>query len=143
MEAEASVIPARDSIGSVERMMKAVVQRRYGAPEALEVRAISVPSVAADEVLVRVRAASVHPDVWHVLRGVPYIVRLMGAGLRRPRNPVPGTDVAGQVEAVGASVTRFRPGDEVFGETVRGHQWHNGGAYACNHLAFVPEAQGG
>ena len=145
MKAEASVIPARDSIGGVERMMKAVVQRRYGAPDALEVRTVSVPPVAADDVLVRVRAASVHPDVWHVLRGVPYIVRLMGAGLRRPRNPVPGTDVAGQVEAVGASVARFRPGDEVFGETVRGHQWHNGGAYAeyvavpADQLEMKPE----
>jgi NADPH:quinone reductase-like Zn-dependent oxidoreductase len=81
-------------------------------------------------VLVRVRAASVHADVWHVVTGWPYVLRLMGAGLRRPKNQVPGTDVAGVVEAVGASVTRFSPGDEVFGETMLGMQWRNGGAFA-------------
>ncbi|HSJ43967.1 MAG TPA: NAD(P)-dependent alcohol dehydrogenase [Euzebyales bacterium] len=110
--------------------MKAVVQQQYGSPDALEVREIAMPTIADDEVLVRVRAASVHPDVWHVVQGVPYVLRLMGAGLRHPTNPVPGTDVAGKVDAVGAKVTRLRPGDEVFGETVRGHQWRNGGAYA-------------
>jgi NADPH:quinone reductase-like Zn-dependent oxidoreductase len=68
--------------------------------------------------------------------GRPYALRLMGNGVRRPRNPVPGTDVAGVVEEVGASVTRFRPGDEVFGETLRSHQWRNGGAYA--EYAAVP-----
>jgi NADPH:quinone reductase-like Zn-dependent oxidoreductase len=110
--------------------MRAIVQDAYGSPGVLELREIPMPAVGPDDVLVRVRAASVHPDVWHVLTGRPYVLRLMGAGLRRPRNPVPGTDVAGRVEAVGRSVTRFRPGDEVFGECVRGHQWHNGGAFA-------------
>ena len=71
-----------------------------------------------------------HPDIWHVLHGVPSILRLMGAGLRRPAHPVPGTDMAGTVEAVGEAVTRFHPGDEVFGETVKGYQWRNGGAFA-------------
>jgi NADPH:quinone reductase-like Zn-dependent oxidoreductase len=110
--------------------MQAIVQDTYGSADALELREIPTPAVGADDVLVRVRAASVHPDVWHVLTGRPYVLRVMGAGLRRPRNPVPGTDVAGRVEAVGPRVTRFRPGDEVFGECVRGHQWHNGGAFA-------------
>lgn len=119
--------------------MKAVVQETYGPPEALEVREVAMPTVADDEVLVRVRAASVHPDVWHVVLGVPYLLRLIGAGLRRPANPVPGTDLAGTVEAVGGSVARFRPGDEVFGESVRGHQWRNGGAYA--EYVTVPAAQ--
>src|SRR5690606_35838894 len=91
-----------------------------------------------DEVLVRVRAASVHPDVWHVVTGQPYVLRLMGSGLRRPRNPVPGTDMAGVVESTGARATRFRPGDEVFGETLRSMQWKNGGAYA--EYVAVPEA---
>jgi len=124
--------------------MKAVVQDTYGAPEVLAVREVALPAVADDEVLVRARAASVHPDVWHVVRGVPYLLRVMGSGVRRPGNPIPGTDVAGQVEAVGASVARFRPGDEVFGETVRGHQWRNGGAYAeyvavpADQLAMKP-----
>jgi len=118
--------------------MKAIVQRGYGAPEeVLALREIDVPVVAEDEVLVRARAASVHPDVWHVVTGRPYVLRLMGAGLRTPRVPIPGTDVAGLVEAVGGRVTRFRPGDAVFGECVRGHQWHNGGAYA--EYVAVPE----
>ncbi|GAA0824083.1 NAD(P)-dependent alcohol dehydrogenase [Streptosporangium amethystogenes subsp. fukuiense] len=110
--------------------MKAVVQDAYGSPEVLELREIDKPVVKEDEVLVRVRAASVHPDVWHVVSGRPYVLRLMGAGLLRPKNRVPGTDVAGQVESVGKNVTRFRPGDEVFGETIRGNQWKNGGAFA-------------
>jgi NADPH:quinone reductase-like Zn-dependent oxidoreductase len=110
--------------------MKAIVQDRYGAPDVLQLREIERPVVRDDEVLVRVRAASVHADVWHVVAGWPYVLRLMGAGLRRPKNPVPGTDVAGQVESVGKSVTRFKPGDEVFGETIRGYQWAHGGSYA-------------
>ncbi|MEV4383004.1 NAD(P)-dependent alcohol dehydrogenase [Streptosporangium sp. NPDC049644] len=110
--------------------MKAVVQDAYGSPEVLELREIDKPVVKEDEVLVRVRAASVHPDVWHVVSGRPYVLRLMGAGLLRPKNRVPGTDVAGHVESVGRKVTRFRPGDEVFGETIRGNQWKNGGAFA-------------
>lgn len=111
--------------------MRAVVQEGYGAPdEVLRVREIERPVIGDEQVLVRVRAASVHPDVWHVVTGRPYVLRLMGAGARRPKNPVPGTDVAGVVEAVGKSVTRFVPGDEVFGETMLGMQWRNGGAFA-------------
>jgi NADPH:quinone reductase-like Zn-dependent oxidoreductase len=110
--------------------MKAIVQRRYGPPDVLSLGDVDKPAVGDDDVLVRVHAASVHPDVWHVMSGRPYVLRLMGAGLRRPRNPVPGTDVAGHVESVGRNVTRFQPGDEVFGESVHGHQWRNGGAFA-------------
>jgi NADPH:quinone reductase-like Zn-dependent oxidoreductase len=118
--------------------MKAIVQHRYGPPdEVLKLEEIDRPEVGDDEVLVRVRAASVHPDVWHVVRGVPYVLRLMGAGLRRPNRAVPGTDVAGTVESVGRNVTRFRTGDQVFGESVSGYQWNNGGAYA--EYAAVPE----
>ena len=118
--------------------MKAVVQTGYGPPdEVLEVREVPIPDIGDDEVLVRVRAASVHPDVWHVVMGWPYALRIMGAGLTGPRNPIPGTDVAGSIEAVGGSVTRFQPGDEVFGETMRSYQWHNGGAFA--EFVAVPE----
>ena len=118
--------------------MKAIVQRGYGAPEdVLRLQEIDKPSATDGEVLVRVRAASVHPDVWHMVTGVPYALRLMGAGFRRPKNVVPGTDMAGEVESVGRNVTRFKPGDAVFGECVRGHQWHNGGAYA--EYVCVPE----
>ena len=112
-------------------MMKAIVQEKYGSPDdVLQLREIDKPMVGDDEVLVRVRAASVHPDVWHVVTGRPYVLRLMGAGVLKPKNPVPGTDVAGLVESVGKDVTRFRPGDEVFGETLTKLQWRNGGAFA-------------
>jgi NADPH:quinone reductase-like Zn-dependent oxidoreductase len=118
--------------------MKAIVQDKYGSPDdVLQLREIAKPVVGDGEVLVRVRAASVHPDVWHVVTGRPYVLRLMGAGLLKPKNPVPGTDVAGEVESVGKDVTRFRPGDEVFGETHRGLQWRNGGAFA--EYASVPQ----
>jgi NADPH:quinone reductase-like Zn-dependent oxidoreductase len=110
--------------------MKAIVQESYGSPDDLELREVDTPAVGEDEVLVRVRAASVHPDVWHVVTGRPYVLRLGGSGFFRPKNPIPGTDMAGIVESVGGSVTRFRPGDPVFGETIVTHQWVNGGAFA-------------
>jgi NADPH:quinone reductase-like Zn-dependent oxidoreductase len=117
--------------------MKAIVQVTYGSPDVLELREIEKPTVKDDEVLVRVHAASVHPDVWHVVRGLPYVLRIMGAGLLRPNNSVPGTDVAGHVESVGKNVRQFQQGDEVFGETIKGYQWTNGGAYA--EYVSVPE----
>ncbi len=117
--------------------MQAIVQDRYGSTDILELREIDKPTVKDDEVLVRVHAASVHPDVWHAMRGMPYVVRIMGSGLFKPTNPVPGTDMAGQVESVGNNVERFQPGDEVFGETVTRNQWHNGGAFA--EYVSVPE----
>lgn len=110
--------------------MRAVIQERYGSVDDVTVREVATPAVADDEVLVRVRAASVHPDVWHVLEGRPYALRLMGAGVRQPRDQIPGTDVSGVVESVGKDVTQIRPGEAVFGETLRGFQWRNGGAYA-------------
>jgi NADPH:quinone reductase-like Zn-dependent oxidoreductase len=119
--------------------MKAIIQDRYGPPDVLKLREIDRPTVKDDEVLVRVRAASLHPDVWHALRGVPYVLRVMGSGLRRPKNPVPGTDVAGLVESVGESVTRFHAGDEVFGQNVGAYLWGNGGTYA--DYAAVPESR--
>jgi NADPH:quinone reductase-like Zn-dependent oxidoreductase len=117
--------------------VKAIVQTSYGSADALELRDVPMPAIADDEVLVRVHAASVHADVWHVVSGNPYVLRVMGAGLRRPRNPVPGTDVAGQAVSVGRGVTRFAPGQAVFGETLRGHQWRHGGAFA--EYAVAPE----
>lgn len=90
--------------------MKAIVQQAYGSPdEVLELQDIDKPVVKDDEVLVRVHAASVHPDVWHVVRGVPYVLRIMGAGLLKPKNRVPGTDVAGHVEPVGRNVKELQP----------------------------------
>src|SRR5215211_6570681 len=95
--------------------MKAIVQDEYGSPDVLELRDIDLPECADDEVLLRVHAAGVGRDVWHVMAGLPYPIRLAGYGLRAPKNPVVGSDVAGVVEAVGKNVTRFQPGDEVFG----------------------------
>ncbi len=119
--------------------MKAIIQSSYGPPRAvLTIGDRERPVPGPDEVLVRVRAASVHADVWHVVTGLPLVLRLMGAGLRRPKNPVPGTDLAGIIESVGTEGSRFRPGDEVFGETIRGMQWINGGAYA--EYAVLPES---
>src|SRR3954464_8472123 len=94
--------------------MKAVVQVNYGSPDVLEFRDIDRPVVKDDEVLVRVRAAAVNIGDWHLLRGVPYVMRL-GIGMRRPRREIPGLDIAGQVEAIGRNVKQFQPGDEVFG----------------------------
>jgi NADPH:quinone reductase-like Zn-dependent oxidoreductase len=117
--------------------MKAVVQIKYGAPEeALTVREIDKPVPGDCDVLVKVRAASMHADVWHVVAGLPYLLRLFG-GLRKPKSQVPGTDLAGVVESVGAKVTRFKVGDEVFGESVK-FGWVNGGSYA--EYAAVPES---
>lgn len=110
--------------------MQAIVQEKYGSPYDLALQEVELPTVGDHDALVRVRAASVHPDVWHVVTGRPYVVRLMGAGLTKPRRPIPGTDMAGIVESVGKNVTRFGKGDEVFGETSAVHQWTNGGAYA-------------
>lgn len=117
--------------------MRAVVQTGYGPPdEVLEVREIATPVPADDEVLVRVRAASVHADVWHMVLGRPYLLRLLWAGFRRPKEAVPGTDFAGVVEAAGAGVTEFRAGDEVFGESFRELAWRNGATFA--EYAAVP-----
>ena len=98
--------------------MKAIVARGYGSPDGLDFCDIDKPELGEDGVLVRVRAASVNPYDWHMMRGHPYFVRL-GEGFRRPKHDVLGTDVAGEVEAVGSSVAELRPGDEVFGGRVR------------------------
>lgn len=95
--------------------MKAVVQDRYGSPDVLEFREVDKPVVADHEVLVRVHAATVNARDWHLMRGDPYLARLV-LGFRGPKTKIRGTDFAGQVEAVGKDVKRFRPGDEVFGE---------------------------
>jgi len=95
--------------------MKAIVQDAYGSADVLHLREVSKPEIDDDEVLVRVRAAGVDRGVWHVMTGLPYLIRMAGYGLRAPKKPVLGTDLAGVVEAVGKKVTRFRPGDEVLG----------------------------
>jgi len=115
--------------------MKAIVQDKYGSADALELRDIDRPEIGDTEVLVHVHAASVHVGDWILMTGTPFVMR-MATGLRKPKIPVPGTDIAGTVEAVGAGVTKFRPGDEVFG-------WGTGAfaEYASaseDHLALKP-----
>jgi NADPH:quinone reductase-like Zn-dependent oxidoreductase len=94
--------------------MRAIVQHRYGSADVFQFARVDRPEVADNEVLLRVHAAGLDRGVWHLMTGLPYLGRLV-FGVRRPRNPVPGTDVAGTVVAVGSAVTRFSAGDEVFG----------------------------
>ena len=96
--------------------MKAVVYRCYGPPDVLTIEDLEKPMPGPDELLVRVHAASVNPYDWHFMRGSPYLMRL-GSGIGAPSNIRIGADFAGTVEAVGSNVTRFGPGDEVFGGT--------------------------
>jgi NADPH:quinone reductase-like Zn-dependent oxidoreductase len=121
-----------------ETTMKAIVQDEYGSAEVLELREIDKPVPGDGEVLVRVHAAGLHRGDWHVMTGLPYLVRIVvpSLGLRKPKIPVRGMDVAGTVEAVGGNVTRFQPGDAVFG-------WVDGSfaEYACapdDQLAAKP-----
>jgi NADPH:quinone reductase-like Zn-dependent oxidoreductase len=95
--------------------MKAITQDTYGSTEVLEFRDIDAPVVGENDVLLQVKAAGVEIGTWHVMAGKPYLLRIMGFGLRKPKVLVRGRDVAGVVEAVGKDVTRFKPGDEVFG----------------------------
>jgi NADPH:quinone reductase-like Zn-dependent oxidoreductase len=94
--------------------MQAITQDHYGSHDMLTLADVDKPQIAADEVLIRVHAASVHIGDWILMTGSPFVMRF-ATGLRKPKNPVPGTDVAGTVEAVGGEVTGLRPGDEVFG----------------------------
>src|SRR3954470_823992 len=96
------------------RDMQAMVQDTYGSADVLRLREIARPEIGAGEVLVRVEAASIHVGDWILMTGSPFVMRL-ATGLRKPKNRVPGTDLAGTVEAVGKDVQRLRPGDEVFG----------------------------
>jgi NADPH:quinone reductase-like Zn-dependent oxidoreductase len=110
--------------------MKAIVQSRYGPPDALELKDIDTPTVTDDEVLVQVQAAAVGKGDWLTVQGLPYIAR-MRYGLPRPKHPVPGFDVAGHIEAVGTNVAQLQPGDAVFG-------WCDG---SFAEYAAVPERQ--
>lgn len=95
--------------------MRAVTQTAYGAPDTLTMSSIDVPTPGPTQVLVEVGAAGVDRGVWHLVTGRPYLMRLVGFGVRAPKQPVPGLDLAGRVVAVGSDVTRFRAGDRVFG----------------------------
>ena len=94
--------------------MKAAIYTSYGPPDVVQITDVAKPVPKDDEVLLRVRAASVNPYDWHFMRGDPYLIRLM-AGLRKPKDQRLGADVAGEVEAAGSKVTQFKPGDHIFG----------------------------
>src|SRR3989442_2207984 len=116
--------------------MKATVYRKYGSPEVIKCEEIEKPFHKDNEVLIKVRAASVNPYDWHFMRATAYFLRIL-AGLRKPKDKRLGVDVAGQVETVGRNVTQFKPGDEVFGVS-RGAL----AEYACaseSKLARKPE----
>lgn len=109
-----------------EPHMKAFVYTDYGSPDVLQLRDVKKPVPNDDQILIKVRAASVNPLDWHFLRGTPGIARAMGMGLRKPKNPRLGVDLAGDVESVGKNVTQFKPGDEVFGQ-----KWGAFAEYVC------------
>lgn len=96
--------------------MKAIVYHNYGPPDVLKLEEVPKPAPGDDEVLVKVHAASVNAADWHLLTADIVLVRLMGMGLLKPKNPILGADIAGQVEAAGKNVKQFQPGDEVFGD---------------------------
>jgi NADPH:quinone reductase-like Zn-dependent oxidoreductase len=115
--------------------MQAIVQDQYGPPDVLKLRDIDKPAVGEREVLVRVRAAGVNPADWAIMSGLPYIARPV-YGLPKPKARVRGTDVSGIVEAIGAGVTRFRPGDEVFGASTGSYAEY--AAASEDALALMP-----
>ena len=114
---EKHTAPGRSTKGpAVEpEMMQAIVQASYGSVDVLRYTKVARPGIADDEVLVRVHAAGLDRGTWHMMAGKPYLMRIIGFGFRRPKNRVPGIDVAGTVAAVGSAVSRFAVGDEVFG----------------------------
>ncbi len=99
---------------STDDTMQAIVQNGYGSADVLRLEQVARPVIADDEVLMRVHAAGLDRGTWHLMTGQPYLLRL-AFGLRRPKNPIPGRDVAGTVVAVGPAVARFSAGDEVYG----------------------------
>jgi NADPH:quinone reductase-like Zn-dependent oxidoreductase len=119
--------------------MKAIVYKEYGSPDVLEFKDVEKPTPREDDVLIRVYAASVNSADLHSLRADPFLVRLV-SGLLKPKNEILGADIAGRVEAVGANVTHFKPGDEVFGD-ISGCGWGGFAEYVCareNALVLKP-----
>jgi NADPH:quinone reductase-like Zn-dependent oxidoreductase len=110
--------------------MKAIVYTEYGPPDVLSLEEAQKPTPKDDEVLVKVHAASANAADWHLMRADPFLVRVMGFGLLKPKNGLLGADIAGMVEAVGRNVTQFQPGDEVFGD-LSGSGFGGFAEYAC------------
>ena len=110
--------------------MKAIVYTHYGSPDVLELKEVAKPTPKDDEVLVHIQAVGVNAADVHLLSGKPFLMRLMGVGLLKPKHTILGADIAGRVEAVGTNVTQFRPGDEVFGD-ISGCGWGGFAEYVC------------
>jgi len=110
--------------------MKAIVYERYGSPDVLELKEVEKPTPKDNEVLVKVHAASANAADWHIMRGEPFLVRLMVGGLLKPKIKILGADIAGRVEAVGRNVKQFQPGDEVFGD-ISDCGWGGFAEYVC------------
>src|SRR5438874_5579876 len=120
--------------------MRAMVYHTYGSPDVLKLEEVQKPVPQDDEVLVQVHAASVNAGDWHLLRAKPFLMRLMGYGLLKPKNTILGSDIAGRVEVVGRNVTQFQVGDEVFGD-LSGCGFGGFAEYVCareNALALKP-----
>ncbi|MEE9224982.1 MAG: NAD(P)-dependent alcohol dehydrogenase [Bacteroidota bacterium] len=120
--------------------MKAIVYQKYGSPDVLELKEVEKPTPKDNEVLTKVHAASANAADWHLVRGDPFLLRLMGFGLLKPKNKILGADIAGRVEAVGRNVKQFQPGDEVFGDTTE-CGWGGFAEYVCaseNALVLKP-----
>lgn len=128
--------------------MTAVLQSGYGDIDQYRMGDAPVPTPGPGQVLVRVRATTLHADIWHTLHGVPSVLRLMGGGLLRPKDPIPGTDLAGEVAVLGDGVDKFRLGDRVFGQTLAWNLWRNGGTFApwavvdVSRLEAIPDGIG-
>ena len=119
--------------------MKAIVCTKYGSPDVLQLKEVDKPIPKEDEAQVKVHAASANAGDWHLLRGKPFLIRLMGYGLLKPKYKILGSDIAGRVEAVGRNVKQFQPGDEVFGDICG--CWGGFAEYVCardNALALKP-----
>ena len=108
-----TIAPHADELA--DELMDAIVQDRYGSADVLDRARVARPTPKPDQVLVEVVAAGIDRGTCHLMTGTPYLIRIAGFGLTKPKNRIPGSDVAGRVVAVGADVTRFVPGDEVFG----------------------------
>lgn len=113
--------------------MKAIVYEKYGPPDVLQLTEVEKPVPKDNEVLIKVHAASLNAYDWHMLMADPFLVRLMGGGLLKPKNKILGADMAGRVEAIGENVSQFKPGDDVFGDLAR---WGCGG---CAEYVCAPE----
>lgn len=110
--------------------MQAIIHTTYGPPELLQFKDVEKPKPKANEVLIKVHAASINAAEWHVVRGTPFVVRFMVGGLRKPQTPIPGADVAGVVEAIGSDVKGFKAGDAVYGD-LSGCGWGAFAEYVC------------